>query len=66
MNQPLNSSTSQLINYFVKPLNYTPYPVPLIPGVLGRELLRHVLPENAYHKVVDDFQKVKKWVRTSE
>jgi hypothetical protein len=32
-------------------------------SIPGRELLRHVLPENAYHKVADDFQKVKKWVK---
>ena len=31
--------------------------------ILGRELLRHVLPENAYYKVADDYQKVKKWVK---
>ena len=31
--------------------------------VLGSELLRHVLPEQAFDKVRDEFHKVKDWVK---
>ena len=34
--------------------------------ILGRELLRHVLPENAYHKVADKYQKTKQRIKSWE
>jgi hypothetical protein len=46
--------------FFLSP---TPYPVPRIPGVLGRELLRHLLPKEDYIEIAKKYQKVKKWVK---